>query len=149
VIPKGLRDKWNPFSRPATKKPANPATYFIWIYILIGSQAIRIMGIQTEYTTFMRKADLKLRRLREVVEKIQKGEEVDVEKVLGTGDETQEQEWEEAMKELEEEDRVWARNKQKSLEEEERSARETQDASPVNESVDKTNSTPIHRPGFY
>lgn len=42
----------------------------------------------------MRRSDVRIGLLREVVEKLQKGEEVDVEKVLGTGDAEREAEWE-------------------------------------------------------
>jgi hypothetical protein len=117
------------------------------------------MGIQTEFDTYMRKADLKLKKLREVVEKLQKGETVDVEKALGTGDEVQEQEWEDALKELVEEDRVWQNNKKRVREESERLAQEQQDANPVNPSVDKDQAATIEiapsptaprpSPGFY
>ncbi|KIX02686.1 uncharacterized protein Z518_08628 [Rhinocladiella mackenziei CBS 650.93] len=159
IIPKALRSRPSTSDQPATKKPPNPATYFIWIYLLIGSQAMRIMGVKNEYTAFIRKADRKVAQLREVVEKLQRGEEVDVEKILGTGDETQEREWEEALKELEEEDRIWQSNKKKSREEQERLAREEQDATPVNDSMDKiqpislgsvpTQPNPHPSPGFY
>ena len=117
------------------------------------------MGVKNEFTTFVRQADLKLEKLREVIEKLQRGEDVDVEKVLGTGDELQEQEWEEALRELQEEDRLWQRNKLKSKEEQERLAMEEQDANPVNDSLDKAkgtgalpaSSTPVPRssPVFY
>ena len=61
--------------------------------MLIGSQSINMIALKNDYSIFSRKADAKIARLREVIEKIQRGEEVDVEKVLGTGDEAQEQEW--------------------------------------------------------
>ena len=80
----------------------------------------------------MRKADLKLAKLREVVEKLQRGEEVDVEKALGTGDELQEREWEDALRELESEERLWQRSNQKRREEKERLEQQQQDANPVN-----------------
>ena len=119
------------------------------------------MGVKNDFATFIRKADLKLEKLREVIGKIQRGEDVDVEKVLGTGDETQEQEWEEALRELQEEDRLWQSNAKKSREEKERLAKEAQDAIPVNECLDKAQGVdtspssqppigpPITRPGFY
>ena len=117
------------------------------------------MGVKNEFTTFIRQADLKLEKLREVIEKLQRGEDVDVEKVLGTGDELQEQEWEEALRELQEEDRLWQSNKQKSREEQDRLAREEQDANPVNGSLDKAKGTntspalstpiPLSSPAFY
>jgi len=107
----------------------------------------------------MRKADLKLNKLREVVGKLQKGESVDVEKALGTGDQIQEQEWEDALQDLMEEDRVWQNNRKKAREESERLAQEEQDANPLNTSIYKDEPTlieassastgPRPSPGFY
>lgn len=160
MIPKTFRNRSSKRSKTVEKKPLNPATYFLWIYILIGSQAIRILGVKNEMVAYSRKADLKIQQLREVVEKLQRGEEVDVKKALGTGDENQEREWEEALEELMKEDRVWQDKKHKTLEESERLAREEQDANPVNEDQDKIQETapmPLlavqpavpRSPGFY
>lgn len=117
------------------------------------------MGTKNDFVTFTRRADLKIAQLREVVEKLQKGQDVDVDKVLGTGDEVQELEWEEALRELQEQDRLWQNNARKSREDRERLAREEQDANPISSSVDKTQGAevpsviPAHipppRPGFY
>lgn len=52
-----------------------------------------MLTLRNEYSTFSRKADQKIALLKEVLDKVQRGEQVDVEKVLGTGDEKQEQEW--------------------------------------------------------
>ena len=43
---------------------------------------------------FMRQSEAKIGILRETLEKLQRGEEVDVEKALGAGDPEQELEWE-------------------------------------------------------
>ena len=104
----------------------------------------------------MRKAEAKIAKLKEVIEKLHKGEEVDVERVLGTGDETQELEWEEALREIESEDRMWQTNKRKRQEAKERQAAAEQEASPINDSTDKVhgmeelaNSGVRAPPGFY
>ncbi|EXJ57027.1 hypothetical protein A1O7_07371 [Cladophialophora yegresii CBS 114405] len=159
IIPKSLRSHFTRWGSAVPEKPTNPATFFIWIYILIGSQAIRIMGLKNEFMAYSRKADVKIQQLREVVEKLQRGEEVDVEKILGTGDETQEREWEEALEELQREDRVWQENREKSREDKERLARKEQDADPVSDAQDRPETTnplpspdvpPVaRRPGFY
>ncbi|EXJ67409.1 uncharacterized protein A1O5_09422 [Cladophialophora psammophila CBS 110553] len=117
------------------------------------------MGVKTEFMVFSRRADIKIEKLREVVTRLQNGEEVDVEKVLGTGDEKQEREWEEVLEELQREDRVWQSNKKKSREVKERMAKEEQDANPVNDIDDKAlavNLSPSspnlavpRSPGFY
>jgi hypothetical protein len=118
IIPKFLRK--NPLKPSSPKKKTrNPATYFIWIYLLIGSQAIRIIGVQSEFAAFTRKTDIRLEKLREVLRKLQAGEDVDVEKTLGTGNETEEKEWEEAMREIEEEEDKWVRNRRKMRERDE------------------------------
>ena len=125
VIPKFLRKAPAPFASSSSgssaqkRKARNPATYFIWIYLLIGSQAIRIISVQSEFTAYTRRADLRLEKLREVLKKLQAGEEVDVEGTLGTGVESEEKEWEEAMREIEEEEDKWVRSRRKMREKEE------------------------------
>jgi hypothetical protein len=48
----------------------------------------------------MRRAEAKLGILREVIERVKAGEDVDVEKVLGTGVESEEKEWAEGAFDL-------------------------------------------------
>lgn len=146
IIPRAIRNKTfrkksKNVSGPARKRIPNPATYFIWIYTLIGSQAIHILQLQIDFNTFMRKAELKIDKLREVVNALQRGEEVDVEKALGTGDEAQERDWAEALRQIENEDRIWQTNRQKAearAKASEEAAREAEEenASPVNKTVD-------------
>lgn len=57
-----------------------------------------MIGLQKDFESHMRKMDAKLELLKRVIESIQKGEEVDVEKMLGTGDLQKEREWEESNK---------------------------------------------------
>ena len=52
-----------------------------------------MLALKNEYSTFSRKADAKIKLLKDVLDRVQRGENVDVEKALGTGDEEQEQEW--------------------------------------------------------
>lgn len=52
-----------------------------------------MITLRNEYTVFSRKSDAKIALLKDVLERVQRGEHVDVEKLLGTGDEQQEQEW--------------------------------------------------------
>lgn len=51
--------------------------------------------------------------LREVIERVQRGEEVEVEKVLGTGDTGAEREWKEVLKEIEEEEVLFRSKKRR------------------------------------
>lgn len=80
---------------PPKSKEWNPATFFILIFLLIGSQAIRMIALRHEYRDFTLKTDARIAALKEVIEKVKAGEEVDVERILGTGDDAREQEWEE------------------------------------------------------
>jgi uncharacterized spore protein YtfJ len=96
MIPKFIRNRRAKAEISPTKsKEWNPAGFYIVIFILIGSQAIRMIALKNEYNAYTRSTDAKIRLLREVIEKVQRGEKVDVEKLLGTGDEAKEREWEE------------------------------------------------------
>lgn len=92
-IPKFLRTQ-TPAPRAKDNKEWNPASFFILIFILIGSQAIRLITLKNDYAAYTRTVDAKIGLLKEVIGKIQAGEVVDVEKLLGTGDEVKEREWE-------------------------------------------------------
>ena len=56
-----------------------------------------MIALKKDSEAFNRHADVRIGLLREVIEKIQNGEEVDVEKVLGTGDPRKEATWEEGL----------------------------------------------------
>ncbi|ROW12432.1 hypothetical protein VMCG_00206 [Cytospora schulzeri] len=105
LIPKPLR--WDnrltdPIpSKKVKSKEWNPATFFIIIFLLIGSMSIQMISLRKNFEAFMRRSDVRIGLLREVVEKIQNGENVDVEKVLGAGDPEREAEWEEVLSEIE------------------------------------------------
>ncbi|EER43173.1 conserved hypothetical protein [Histoplasma capsulatum H143] len=93
LIPKFLRNgNWRGTEAAGRKSRApNPATFYVIMFTLIGSQAIHA----------------KMRLLKEVIERIQKGEDVDVKRLLGTGDEAKEREWEEVLREIEQEESLW------------------------------------------
>ncbi|KAI1777822.1 hypothetical protein F4818DRAFT_326577 [Hypoxylon cercidicola] len=111
MIPKPFRRRpeptvdWGVPKKPKSKE-WNPAIFFIIIFLFIGSMSIQMIALKRDFDTFMRRAEVHIGLLREVVEKLQKGEEVDVEKTLGTGDAEKEKEWEEVLKEIEREDIV-------------------------------------------
>ncbi|KAI1268250.1 hypothetical protein F5Y18DRAFT_221804 [Xylariaceae sp. FL1019] len=118
MIPKPLRSKpkstvdWGVPEEglPRQKKPKakakswNPATFFIVIFLFIGSNAIQMIALKKDYATFTRRAEVRIGLLREVVEKLQSGQDVDVEKALGTGDADKEKDWEEVLKAIEQEE---------------------------------------------
>jgi hypothetical protein len=97
MVPKPLRR-----SSPSTalkknikKKEWNPATFYIVIFLFIGSMSIQMIALRNEHAAFTRRADAKIGLLKEIIERVKNGEEVDVEGLLGTGDGLREQEWEE------------------------------------------------------
>ncbi|PYI06087.1 hypothetical protein BO78DRAFT_397501 [Aspergillus sclerotiicarbonarius CBS 121057] len=111
LIPKFIRNRGSKKTRPYKPKSKewNPASFYIIIFILIGSQAIRMIALKNEYAAYTRSTDAKIRLLREVIERVNNGEKVDVEKLLGTGDDAKEREWEEVLREIEAEDSLWHR----------------------------------------
>jgi hypothetical protein len=72
--------------------------------ILVGSNAINILALRREMLNFSRKTEAKLAILRDVLKRVKDGEDVDVEKLLGTGNPDQEKEWEDVMNEIEKTD---------------------------------------------
>jgi hypothetical protein len=102
----------SPESARAHPKEWNPATPYIILSLLVGSQAIQILWLKKDSDHFARKAEAKIGLLREVIEKVQNGEDVDVEKVLGAGDSAVEREWRDVLKDIEGED-VLFRSKRK------------------------------------
>ncbi|KAJ5238725.1 hypothetical protein N7468_003344 [Penicillium chermesinum] len=105
MIPKFIRNR--KARDPKKSKEWNPATFYIVMFTLIGSQAIRMLSLKNSYATYSRTTDAKIRLLREVIERVKNGEEVDVERILGTGNKAEEREWEEVMQEIEKEDALW------------------------------------------
>lgn len=101
LVPKPLRRENRRVRDPSAPKTPwlarewNPATFFIIIFLLIGSMSIQMISLRSNFEAFTRRADVRIGLLREVVERIQKGEKVDVEKVLGSGDAEREAVWEE------------------------------------------------------
>lgn len=73
----------------------NPATFFGIIFLLIGSMSIQMIWLRKTFDTHTRRSDVRIGLLREVVEKLQKGEQVDVEQALGSGDPDKEAMWDE------------------------------------------------------
>lgn len=155
LIPKPLRRHGRLKTRKPKSKEWNPATFFIIILLLIGSMAIQMIALKNEFSAFMRRADAKIDLLREVIQRVQNGEDVDVEGLLGTGDAEKEQEWEEVLKEIEKEDELWtAARKKKPVQR--APIGEAQDAAPRPDAISdaqkdapKTKSTSKAPVGFF
>lgn len=99
LLPKHFRSSHKrPFTwREWRAKDWNPASIYIMFGLVVGSNAINTLILRRDIADFTRKADAKIALLREVLEKVQNGEEVDVERILGTGRQESEREWEEGM----------------------------------------------------
>ena len=98
LVPKPFRSDQRPKAKgkDAKNKEWNPATFYIVIFILIGSMSVNLIALKQDFAQTMRRADVRIAKLKEVVERIQRGETVDVEKELGTGDPVRELQWEES-----------------------------------------------------
>ncbi|KAI9847876.1 MAG: hypothetical protein M1838_000710 [Thelocarpon superellum] len=111
IVPVFLRRSASPGKAVSSTTPKatgwNPATFFIVMFMLIGSQAIQMIALRSDFATFSRRTDVKIALLKEVIERIQAGEEVDVEGLLGTGDAAQEREWEAVIQDIIDEDTAW------------------------------------------
>jgi len=137
LIPKPFRRQQPSLDAPAVPKARsrfltrprdwNPFTIFILLGLLAGSNAIQILALRNDTVSYTRKTEAKLDLLREIVQRVKNGEEVDVRKALGTGDEEAEREWEEMVKELAETDTVvegWKKKAEKRKMKEEARHRE-------------------------
>lgn len=58
--------------------------------------SIQMIALRNSTERYTRQSAVRLGLLKEIVEKIQNGEDVDVEKLLGTGDPQKEMDWEES-----------------------------------------------------
>lgn len=56
-----------------------------------------MIAMRHEHDDYMRRANVKVAVLKEVVDKLYRGEDVDVEGMLGVGDEKEEKSWQEGM----------------------------------------------------
>jgi hypothetical protein len=59
--------------------------------------SIQMIALRNEFAAFSRRAEARIGLLKDIIEKIQNGEEVDVEGLLGTGDKEREKEWKEGL----------------------------------------------------
>lgn len=67
------------------------------MFLLVGSMSIQMIALRKSFERYMRSSEVRIGLLREVVERIQNGETVDVEKALGTGEPEKEADWEEGI----------------------------------------------------
>ncbi|KAI4727960.1 hypothetical protein E4T49_04311 [Aureobasidium sp. EXF-10728] len=160
VIPKAFRRPDDPVSvaerqkaQAMKSKDWNPATFFIVIALLIGSNAVQMIALRNERQGFTRKTEAKIALLRETIDRVHRGEKVDVERVLGTGDPEKEQEWEQVMQELESDNTLWKKKSQPTQQQDEAQAQAQQaaDKSPkmVSQAPTAEPALATRRPGFF
>ncbi|CAD0090566.1 unnamed protein product [Aureobasidium mustum] len=162
VIPKAFRKPDDPVSvaerqkaQAMKSKDWNPATFFIVIALLIGSNAIQMIALRNERQGFTRKTEAKIALLRETIDRVHRGEDVDVERILGTGDPEKEQEWEEVMQELESDNILWKKKRGPQAQQQDEAPAQAQQALAVESPKMVTQvSTPepqtaARRPGFF
>ncbi|CAI6335835.1 unnamed protein product [Periconia digitata] len=103
MIPQPLKNR----SSASPQRGWNPATPYIILALLVGSQAIQVIWLKQERGHYLRHADAKIGLLREIIERVQRGEKVDVETALGTGDAGEEAEWAQVLRNIEQEERLY------------------------------------------
>lgn len=96
LVPKPFRKENRRGLKNKKSKEWNPATFYIVMFLFIGSMSIQMIALRNSTDRYTRQAAVRLGLLKEIVEKIQNGEDVDVEKLLGTGDPQKEMDWEES-----------------------------------------------------
>ncbi|KIW00111.1 hypothetical protein, variant 3 [Verruconis gallopava] len=129
---------------------ANPASGVIILAMLTGNAAIHIIRIKRDMNLYSRQADQKIELLREVINRVQRGEDVNVEKLLGTGDPKMEEEWFDVIREIEKEEKMMTRNERQRLRRQARKEEEKKEEAEVNEreAKDDDNAQVKKRPEF-
>ncbi|EUC47920.1 hypothetical protein COCMIDRAFT_34656 [Bipolaris oryzae ATCC 44560] len=100
-------------SETPRSKEWNPATPYIILGLLVGSQAIQILWLKQERNHDLRRAEAKIGILREVIERVQRGEKVDVEGALGTSNAVEEREWKQVLKDIQDEEALFQSKKKR------------------------------------
>jgi len=109
-----------------------------------------MITLRNESATFTRRADAKISLLKEIIERIKNGEDVNVEGLLGTGDAQREKEWEEVLQEIEEEDAAWEESRKRNPKQEESSSSTSQTANMPAKPEEPSKPTKSKGPtGFY
>ncbi|KAJ2907211.1 hypothetical protein MKZ38_006505 [Zalerion maritima] len=108
LVPKPFRKGEGP--KRAKSKEWNPMTFYIALFLLIGSMSINTIAHRKDVEKFNRQSSVRIDLLKDVIERVKKGEKFDVENELGAGDPGKEQGWEELIKEFERDESL--RNKQ-------------------------------------
>lgn len=96
LVPKPLRRENR--KRTAKKtKDWNPMTFYIVMFLFIGSMSIQMIALRNQTNRYIRQSSVRIGLLKEIIQRIQNGEDVDVDKILGAGDAQKEADWEEGI----------------------------------------------------
>ncbi|QPH12322.1 hypothetical protein C2857_004454 [Epichloe festucae Fl1] len=102
LIPKPFRKENRKMNKGNKSKEWNPATFFIIMFLFIGSMSIQMIALRNQSDRYNRQSTVRIGQLRQALMKLQNGEEVDVDKLLGNVDEAQKEiDWEEVLKAME------------------------------------------------
>ncbi|KAK6503537.1 hypothetical protein TWF481_008551 [Arthrobotrys musiformis] len=120
-LPQGLFKSTVKSSKETVKRKWDPAWGYIVLALFVGSQSLNIMALRQESQVFIRRSDARIETLREIIENIQKGKWAadgeEVQRALRLGKpERDDRQWEEVMKEIEEEDSRWQQEAQRQRE---------------------------------
>ncbi|KAG5937377.1 hypothetical protein E4U59_004393 [Claviceps monticola] len=89
LIPKPFRKENRKHGKGKKSKEWNPATFFINMFILIGSMPIQMIALRKQSKEYDRQSSLKIARLHETLRRLRNGEEAGGDEILGGADEAQ------------------------------------------------------------
>ncbi|KAK6351588.1 hypothetical protein TWF718_004745 [Orbilia javanica] len=120
-LPQGLFKSTVKNSAETVKRKWDPAWGYVILALFVGSQALNIMALRQESQVFIRRSDSRIETLKEIIENIQNGKWAadgeEVQRALRLGKpERDDRQWEEVMKEIEEEDSKWQQEAQRQRE---------------------------------
>jgi hypothetical protein len=97
LIPKPLRRENRKGPKRKKSREWNPATFFIVMFLFVGSMSIQLIALRNQTERYNRQSTVRIEQLRAALKRLQNGEEVNVDKLLGDVDESpQEADWEES-----------------------------------------------------
>ncbi|KAG5933768.1 hypothetical protein E4U53_000876 [Claviceps sorghi] len=102
LIPKPFRKENRRTGKGARSGDWNPATFFILMFLLIGSMSIQMIALRKQSERYQRQSTVRIGQLREALRRLRNGERVDVGKLLSGADEAQrDTDWDEMLKAME------------------------------------------------
>ncbi|OAQ68020.1 hypothetical protein VFPPC_15765 [Pochonia chlamydosporia 170] len=134
LIPKPLRRESRKGTKAKKSKEWNPATFFIVMFLFIGSMSIQMIALRNQSERYNRQSTVRISQLREAMRRLQNGEDVNVDKLLGNADESQRDvDWEEMLKAIERDEKSQADQEAKEPSQEEVPVKTITSKAPVTE----------------